>query len=147
MKKYRHKQTGWIAIKRCDNEYNVYTKAENFLFQTAKELIENTNDWEEIKPEQQEEVIEGWACQLKDNTNIFFDEEPLLTAGDFNYYYYNTPATLILNPKKRKEYVRWVTEDDLRLITGYSQYENIFICKHKENDRVHKITITVEEEK
>jgi hypothetical protein len=56
MKQYKHKQTGWIAFKRCDNEYNIYTKAENFLFQTAKELIENTNDWEEVKPEPKYEV-------------------------------------------------------------------------------------------
>jgi hypothetical protein len=66
MKQYKHKQTGWIAFKRCDNEYNIYTKAENFLFQTAKELIENTNDWEEIKPEPKYKV-EDW---VKDKDNI-----------------------------------------------------------------------------
>ena len=144
MKKYRHKQTGWIAIKRCDNEYNVYTKAENFLFQTAKELIENTNDWEEINPEPQEEEIEGYASKIKGNLEIDFRDYKL-NRNDVDYEYIDTPARLILNPKKRKEYVRWVTEDDLRLITGYSQYENIFICKHKENDRICKIKITVED--
>lgn len=52
MKKFKHKQTGEIAIFDCPPNY--YTiKVGGYVH---KKIIENSNDWEEIKEEKQEET-------------------------------------------------------------------------------------------
>jgi hypothetical protein len=139
MKQYKHKQTGWIAFKRCDNEYNIYTKAENFLFQTAKELIENTSDWEEVKPEPQEEVIEGFVInQINEIGCDYFVKQKT--------HQMQTPATLILNPKPKKEYVRWVMKEFIdNLKNGHPIYR-VLATESDYEKYCHKIKITVEEE-
>jgi hypothetical protein len=139
MKQYKHKQTGWIAFKRCDNEYNIYTKAENFLFQTAKELIENTSDWEEVKPEPQEEVIEGFVInQINEIGCDYFVKQKT--------HQMQTPATLILNPKPKKEYVRWVTDECINDFERGDDIDVRILMKEKLREFRHKIKITVEEE-
>lgn len=138
MKQYKHKQTGKTAIQIPYKEYIGYEyKIDNNII-IPKELIENTSDWEEIKPEPQEEVIEGFVInQINEIGCDYFVKQKT--------HQMQTPATLILNPKPKKEYVRWVMKEFIdNLKTGHPIY--LVLATESDYEKYcHKITITVED--
>ena len=143
-KKYKHKKENATA-ELCSDEYwyliKFFDKNDNEInrFSIPKSLIENTNDWELIE-EPKEKVVKGWV-----ENKIIGDNWYEFVRYRIEDSKYNTPATLILNPKKKKEYVRWVTDDGLSFIMlnrarSFDSFNNTndYYC--------HKIKITVEEE-
>ncbi len=150
MKKFKHKKINATA-ELCSDEYwyliKYFDENENEInrFSIPKSLIENTNDWEEIT-EPQEKVIEGYVFKedtdenhpTKNLTFYFNLEEGEKSADDI-------PARLILNPKKKRKYVRWVSKTSLEHIEGC--YGDVILRLDCDitTKREHKITITVED--
>ena len=147
MKKYRLKIPLYLDGNKLEKGH-IFTKpAEiNSPRTITADFVENNPDiFELIEEPQEEEVIEGYASKIKGNLEIDFRDYKL-NRNDVDYEYIDTPARLILNPKKRKEYVRWVTNGGIAVIKNESPENFSSHNKNNEYSFTHKITITVEEE-
>jgi hypothetical protein len=102
-------------------------------------IVKNPDIFELIKEEPQEEVIEGWV------------EEKFIGNNWYEFIRYRkedskftVPARFILNPKKRKEYVGYLSKK------GLSEMQRgetpMYISMNKDKNYYIEITITVEEE-
>jgi hypothetical protein len=148
MKTYRLKNNYYNGIKlyrkgvtvyKFDRDYHYSDNGDDDTFINSA-IVENNPDIFELieEPEPQEEVIEGWA--YTDDFKEFW----IYKSNEPDGIRAIIPATLILNPKPKKEYVRWVTDNGLKIIKN-NDYRD-FESNSKQGDAYsHKITITVEE--
>lgn len=109
-----------------------------------KDFVENNPDIFEKVEEPQEEVIEGFIRNKAiDNlkyihSHIIFSEK----QTDKN----TIPATLIINPKPRKEYVRWVMKEFIDNLENNYPIYRVLSTESDYEKYCHKIKIIVEEE-
>jgi hypothetical protein len=103
-------------------------------------IVKNPDIFELIKEEPQEEEIEGIAYTCCEKHIGFFLKNNRATEQK------EIPARLILNPKPKKEYVRWVMKEFIdNLKTGHPIY--LVLATESDYEKYcHKIKITVEEE-
>lgn len=105
-------------------------------------IVKNPDIFELIEePEPQEEVIEGWVEEKFIGNNWY--EFIRYRKEDFKF---TVPARLILNPKPKKEYVRWVMKEFIdNLKNGHPIYR-VLATESDYEKYCHKIKITVEDE-
>ncbi len=146
MKKYRLKIPLYYIGRRYDKGFILTYSEEKLQYELEykgtynimdKFFVENNPDIFELIEEPQEEVIEGYA--YTDDSKEYW----IYKTGEPDGIRAVTPATLILNPKKRKEYVRYLTPLGLRELRKDSEAVTFF--KTNDSDMLHKITITVED--
>jgi hypothetical protein len=129
-------------ILTYDKKLKMYYRKETNSLSTYPEIfIEKNTDIFEIfeEPEPQEEVIEGFVInQINEIGCDYFVKQKT--------HQMQTPATLILNPKPKKEYVRWVMKEFIdNLKNGHPIYR-VLATESDYEKYCHKIKITVEEE-
>lgn len=120
-------------------DYDCY-KADESTKCLNKDFVENNPDIFELIEEPQEEVIEGWA--YTDDFKEFW----IYKSNEPDGIRAIIPARLILNPKPKKEYVRWVMKEFIdNLKNGHPIYR-VLATESDYEKYCHKIKITVEEE-
>lgn len=128
-------------IFRLQEKENSYENEDGYICQ--KWFVESNPDiFEEVEEpqEEKEEVIEGYA--YTDDNKEFW----IYKTGEPDGIRAVIPARLILNPKKKKEYVRWVTDECINDFERGDDIDVRILMKEKLREFRHKITITVEEE-
>jgi len=147
MKKYRLKIPLYYIGRRYDKGFILTYSEEKLQYELEykgtynimdKFFVESNPDIFELIEEPQEEVIEGYA--YTDDFKEFWiyksDEPDGIRAI--------IPARLILNPKKKREYVRYLSKK------GLSEMQRgetpMYISMNKDKNYYIEITITVEEE-
>lgn len=130
-------------ILTYDKKLKMYYRKETNSLSTYPEIfIEKNTDIFEIfeEPEPQEEVIEGTAYTCCEKHIGFFLKNNRANEQK------EIPARLILNPKPKKEYVRWVMKEFIdNLKNGHPIYR-VLATESDYEKYCHKIKITVEEE-
>jgi hypothetical protein len=128
-------------ILTYDKKLKMYYRKETNSLSTYPEIfIEKNTDIFEIfeEPEPQEEVIEGTAYTCCEKHIGFFLKNNRANEQK------EIPARLILNPKKKKEYVGYLSKK------GLSEMQRgetpMYISMNKDKNYYIEITITVEEE-
>ena len=120
-------------------DYDCY-KADESTKCLNKDFVEHNPDIFELLPEEKEEVIEGYVrYKAIDNTRYVHSH---INFSEKQTEKNTIPATLIINPKKREEYVRWVTTGGLKAIKEPLDYCHIGLQKIFSPD-FHKIKITI----
>jgi hypothetical protein len=115
-----------------------YRKNTDGLSTYPNVFIENNPDIFELIEEPQEEVIEGYAWERQEGKYHFVKPDQPIVEGAID-------SILILNPKKKKEYVRWVMKEFIdNLKTGHPIYR-VLATESDYEKYCHKIKITVEE--
>ena len=132
MKRYRLKfnyyEAGLLHAKGVILEFNNesrYYFTDGTKAWLPKSFVEKNPDIFELieePQEEKEEVIECFASRIKRSLEIELRDYKL-NKNDVDYEYIDTPARLILNPKKKKEYVRYLTPLGLRELRKDSEPE------------------------
>lgn len=122
-------------IFRLQEKENSYENEDGYICQ--KWFVESNPAIFELIEEPKEEVIEGYAWERQKGKYHFVKPDQPIIEGAID-------SILILNPKKRKEYVGYLSKK------GLSEMQRgetpMYISMNKDKNYYIEITITVEDE-